>query len=140
MNSRPKYKTKQKEILLEYFETVPGQHITASDVCEYFKSHGSPIGQSTIYRHLESLVNEGILNKYVFDPNTPACFEYMGSESHKECDSCFHCKCEKCGKLIHLHCDELEEIQAHLYKEHRFKLDPLRTVFYGVCEDCMKSE
>ena len=34
MNSRSKYKTKQREILLSYFETVPGVHVTASDVCE----------------------------------------------------------------------------------------------------------
>ena len=46
-------------------------------------------------------------------------------------------KCEKCGKLIHLHCDELEEIQTHILKEHRFKMDPMRTVFYGLCENCM---
>ena len=37
MNSRSKYKTKQREILLDYLESVPGVHITASDVCEYFK-------------------------------------------------------------------------------------------------------
>lgn len=29
MNSRSKYKTKQREILLSYFETVPGVHVTA---------------------------------------------------------------------------------------------------------------
>ena len=65
MNPRSKYKTKQREILLDYFAKVPGVHITASDVCEYFKSQGSPIGQSTIYRQLESLVDEGIINKYI---------------------------------------------------------------------------
>ena len=32
---------------------------------------------------------------------------------------------------------ELEEIQGHLYAEHRFKVNPRRTVFYGLCEDCM---
>ena len=137
MNLRSKYKTKQREILLAYFETVPGVHVTASDVCEHFKSLDAPIGQSTIYRNLESLVDEGIIKKYVIDGSSPACFEYVGPDSHEDVEICFHCKCEKCGKLIHLHCDELDEIQEHLLAEHHFKLNRVRTVFYGLCEQCM---
>ena len=135
MNPRQKYKTKQREILLDYLKTLPGVHITASDVCGYFKSQGTAIGQATVYRQLESLVDEGVLTKYVIDGNSPACFEYVGADSHGE-EVCFHCKCEKCGKLIHMHCEELESIGAHLLADHSFRLDPMRTVFYGLCEDC----
>ncbi len=137
MNSRSKYKTKQREILLGYFETVPGVHVTAGDVCEYFKSRNAPIGQSTVYRNLESLVDEGVIKKYNTGVNGPACFEYAGTDGREDAGSCFHCKCEKCGRLIHLRCDELNEIQAHLMTEHRFKADPVRTVVYGLCERCM---
>ena len=136
MSTKTKYKTKQREILLTYLRTAPGEHFTAGDICEYFRSQASPIGQSTVYRQLEELVDEGILNKYVIDPTGPACFEYMEREDHCDDEVCFHCKCEKCGKLIHMHCDELKEIQRHLMTDHQFRLDPLRTVFYGVCEDC----
>ena len=135
MGERSKYKTKQRETLIEYFASVPGVHITAGDVCEYFKSRGDSIGQSTVYRQLESLVDEGVINKYIIDGNSPACFEYVGGKHVDEI--CFHCKCEKCGRLIHLHCDELSEISEHLYQEHHFRLNPMRTVFYGVCDDCM---
>ena len=137
MNSRLKYKTKQREILLSYFETVPGVHVTAGDVCDYLKAHEAPIGQSTVYRHLESLVDEGIIKKYIIDEKSAACFEYVAPDSHVDAEICFHCKCEKCGKLIHLHCDELKEIQSHLMSDHHFKMDPIRTVFYGLCESCM---
>ncbi len=137
MQSRPKYKTKQREILLDYFKNVPGTHVTAADVCEYFKSREAHIGQSTIYRHLESLVDEGLLKKYTIDGSSPACFEYVKPDSHADAEVCFHCKCEKCGKLIHLHCEELDEIQTHLNSEHHFRLDPVRTVFYGLCDQCM---
>lgn len=137
MSNRSKYKTKQREILLEYLEKYPGKHITAGDVCDHFKEKGESIGQSTVYRQLESLVDEGIVGKYVIDANSPACFEYIGADSHEDADVCFHCKCEKCGKLIHLHCEELEEIGAHLLDEHRFKVNAMRTVFYGLCEQCL---
>ena len=137
MSLRSKYKTKQREILLSYLETIPGVHITASDVCEHFKQQGDPIGQSTVYRQLENLVDEGLVNKYIIDGSSPACFEYVARDSHDEAETCFHCKCEKCGKLIHLHCDELDEMLVHLYTEHRFQLNPMRTVFYGLCEQCI---
>lgn len=136
MNPRSKYKTRQRETLITYLETMRGSHITAADVCDYFRDIGTPMGQSTVYRQLESLVDEGVMNKYIIDMNSPACFEYIGDEHHGHGEVCFHCKCEKCGKLIHLHCDELKEIQEHLYDEHRFTLDPNRTVFYGLCEEC----
>ena len=118
MNSRSKYKTKQKDILLEYLKKLSGSHVTACDVCDYFKEIGAPIGKSTIYRQLESLVDEGVINKYIIEPNSPACFEYVGKESHHEHECCFHCKCEKCGKLIHMHCEELEEIQWSVGAEY----------------------
>lgn len=106
-------------------------------MCDYFEGIGSSIGRTTIYRQMERLVDEGIVNKYIIDANSPACFEYVKKEEHATEESdCFHCKCEKCGKLIHLHCDELRLIKSHLEKRHSFFLDPLRTVFYGVCEDC----
>ena len=136
MNSRSKYKTKQREILLAYLETVPGVHITASDVCEYFKKQGASIGQSTVYRQLESLVDEGIINKYIIDGSSPACFEYIGTDCHREADICIHCKCEKCGRLIHLGSDEIEDLQTHLLSEHQFRLNSMRTVFYGLCGQC----
>ena len=136
MDSKSKYKTKQRETLISYLKTIPGIHFTAGDICDYFKKQGQPIGQSTVYRQLEQLVDEGIINKYIIDSNSSACFEYTGTDIHAEAIPCFHCKCEKCGKLIHLHCVELDAIQVHLYEEHQFTLDPLRTVFYGICDDC----
>ena len=141
MTMKPKYKTKQREEMIAYLETVPGQHITAADVCDYFRQKGSPIAQATVYRQLESLVDEGLINKYNIDASSPACFEYMRPQDHAGATVCFHCKCEKCGKLIHMHCDEMMEMSEHLYKEHAFTLDPKRTVLYGLCEECrMKVE
>lgn len=139
MNSRS-YKTKQRESLLNYLQSVPGVHVTAEEVYEHFKKSGEPIGKSTIYRRLESLVDEGKLRKYVVDGKSPACFEYRPEGEHLGEGSCFHCKCELCGKLIHLNCEDLGKIEEHLSNEHKFKLNTLRTVFYGICESCAGEE
>ncbi|MCR5372678.1 MAG: transcriptional repressor [Solobacterium sp.] len=135
MRTRPLYRTKQHEILVEFLKEHAGEHVTAARICRELKARGTEIGQATVYRQLERLVDEGTVNKYIIDENSPACFEYIGPDSHSS-EVCFHCKCEKCGKLIHLHCEELETIQEHLKTAHRFYLNPNRTVFYGLCESC----
>ena len=140
MNVRNQYNTRQRSRLLEYMQAVPGEHFTAKDVCDYFQTCGTPIGVATVYRQLERMVEEGLVNKYIIDANSPACFEYVGESGQQEQkqETCFHCKCEKCGKLIHLHCEELCGISLHLKEHHQFLLNPMRTVFYGICESCAK--
>ncbi|MCR4709313.1 MAG: transcriptional repressor [Clostridiales bacterium] len=137
MNTKGKYKTKQRENIIEYLKTVPEEHVTVSDVYEYFREKGKSMGQTTVYRQLERLVDEGLVNKYNLDPSSPSCFEYMDPDSHAA-RVCFHLKCEKCGKLIHLHCEEMDEMLGHMKTEHGFVMDPKRTVIYGICENCMQ--
>ncbi len=135
MSEKGKYKTKQGEALVDYLKTLPGQHFTVHDVCEHCKDSGISMGQTTVYRQLEKLVSEGTVKKYIIDGNSAACFEYA-PENKEETQTCFHCKCEKCGKLIHLRCEEVTEIKSHLESHHGFVLNPTRTVFYGLCEAC----
>ena len=139
MNTKAKYKTKQRKELQEYMETVAGKHITANDICEYFAKSGKAIGLATVYRNLESMVDEGLVNKYIIDTNQPACFEFIKQKDENCKENCFHCKCEKCGKLFHMHCEEIMQLTKHFADEHGFVVDPCRTVFYGLCKECSKT-
>lgn len=131
-----RYNTKQRYELLSYLQSVAGQHIIVSDICKYFSDKGSKVGTTTIYRHLEKMVDEGIVKKYILDSTTAACFEYV--EKHDKCNKngCTHLKCTNCGKLIHLHCNDIRAIEKHIFEEHNFKIDMTRTVLYGLCEEC----
>ena len=135
MAEKTKYRTKQREDLIAYLKAAPGRHVTAADVCAHFRGLGRPIGTATVYRHLESMVEDGTVNKYIIDKNSSACFEYIGPEVCHH-PVCYHCKCEKCGKLIHLECGELAQVQQHVLADHGFMVDPMRTVFYGICAEC----
>ena len=132
------YKTKQMTELLTYMESVQGSHVTVNDICAYFGSRGISVGTTTIYRHLEKMVKEGLVAKYVVDGTSSACFEYIGRHEQDTSISCYHCKCEKCGKLIHLQCEEVESLKQHMMEHHNFEMDALRTVFYGICSECRK--
>ena len=138
MQSKSSYKTRQGDELRSYLESMPGKHITAADVCDYFKKTGKTIGMATVYRQLERMVDEGVIAKYNIDAGSPACFEYLGNHLGEE--TCYHCKCQVCGKLIHMHCEELPELEKHILEHHGFSIDPVRTVFYGVCQQCREEQ
>ncbi len=140
MSCKNSYNTKQKKELTDYLKSVNGEHVTVNDICEHFKKMGIPIGMTTIYRHLERMTEEGCVNKYIIDSNSPACFEYISANAHGDDHTCFHCKCDKCGRLIHLHSKQLEDIKKHLEEDHSFYLNSFKTVFYGICKDCMASD
>ena len=93
------------------------------------------MGVATVYRQMERLVQEGLVQKYIIDEKSSACFEYIGDNSANE-KTCFHCKCEKCGQLFHMHSEQLEQMQRELSEQYHFAVDPRRTVFYGVCASC----
>lgn len=134
---RKKYNTKRQNELIEYLKSTQGQHITAQDAASYLRKNGSSIGVTTVYRQFEKLVDEGVLNKFETGEGCAACYEYMNPEDHIHDHDCFHARCEKCGKLIHLDCSVIAEIEKHLLEKHKFMLNPNRTVFYGICKECM---
>ena len=137
---KAQYKTKQMSEILNFLQQMEGTHVTVADICDYFKKKGIAVGMTTVYRQLDKMVSEGLVAKYVIDGSSSACFEYTGDSRHECKEQTYHCKCEKCGKLIHLQCSEVENLTQHIKEHHGFKLNPLRTVFYGICSDCQKSE
>jgi len=140
MVKKVQYQTKQMAELTAYLRSVQGRHVTVADIQKHLQEQGSNVGTTTIYRRLERMIDEGTVAKYIVDEKSSACFEYLGDEGIKNCATeHFHCKCEKCGKLIHMECDELEHIYKHMLSEHGFKVNAFKTVIYGVCEDCARA-
>ena len=133
------YRTRQQDELLEYLKETPGVHHTAAQIRDHFASREKSIGTATIYRQLERFAADGTVRKYLLDAGGSACYEYVGMEMPVEGAPHFHCKCEKCGTLIHLGCAELEAIRLHLLEHHGFEWNAGKTVFYGICDQCRKS-
>ena len=128
------YNTRQRDEIMKAIAEFGGEHFTASDVVRRLNDGGSVIGQATVYRTIERLSDSGVLRKYIVDGNTAACYQL--SDSGECCHEHFHLKCEKCGRLIHVRCDELSRIATHIASDHGFSVDFSKTVFYGMCEEC----
>lgn len=130
------YKTKQKEMILEYMVKNKDIHVTADMIKNYFDYHKTPIGKTTIYRNLDKLVSENIIRKFSMEDGSSACFQY--AKEGVKCTEHYHFKCSECGRLFHVNCEILNEIKQHVYEEHRFTIDSSKTVFYGICGECSK--
>ena len=118
---------KENRFLVQFAKPVEFEHT------QYTELDLSGVESLTV-ADAERMVDEGVIAKYNIDAGSPACFEYLGV--HPGEDTCYHCKCQVCGKLIHLHCEELPELQKHILEHHGFSIDPVRTIFYGVCGQC----
>jgi Fur family ferric uptake transcriptional regulator len=129
------YHTRQGQRILDYMKSLRGGHVTVSQMARYFADEEEAVGQTTIYRHLEKLADEGKIRKYALNNGKSACYQYISG--NEKCREHFHLKCEICGSLIHADCDLLDRIQGHLLSKHHFQIDTLKTVFYGACKKCL---
>jgi len=132
------YNTRQKEILLNFLRENSSEHITVQKICNFMNNAGTPVGTATIYRQLDRLVEQGIVKKYLLDGRSGACYQYTGDT--KKCCEHYHLKCVSCGKLIHLDCEFLNNINNHILEHHGFVVDNAKTVFYGRCSECLKGD
>lgn len=128
------YHTKQREVILEFLQKSGSRHVSVEEVLEHLKAEGQKVGRTTIYRYMEKLTREGTLRKYFIEEGAGACYQYI--EPWSACHEHFHLKCLKCGKLLHLECDFLNQIGEHIVTQHGFQVDHTKTVFYGTCKDC----
>ena len=129
-----KYKTKQRDLILNYLIQNQDKHVTADNIIEYLKENNTPVGKSTVYRYLDALIEQNAIRKYHMEDGTSACYQL--ASQNPSCIEHYHFKCNKCGDLLHVSCDTIKSISSHIYEEHDFVLDSSKTVFYGRCGKC----
>ena len=127
------YNTKQRELILNVMKNATG-HLTAQDITKAISEEGYNVGSATIYRYLDKLVESGEVRKYIVEEGKSACYQYVGH--NHDCRQHYHLKCSRCGKLLHVECEYLDNVEAHILKHHGFVLNNEKTVLYGICSEC----
>lgn len=128
------YKTRQRELLLQYLKQNKSIHVTVEDMADHLKGENNAVGKSTIYRYLDKLVSLGLVRKYYLEEGSGACYQYSGDQ--EDCRRHFHLKCIRCGQLFHVECPYLSEVDRHVLGHHQFLVDHTKTVLYGICHSC----
>ena len=89
--------------------------------------------EAAVYRALLKLTEEGRIKKFISGKGEGVFYQY---NNLADCHGHFHLKCLECGRIQHVDCSVLNEMEKHIDTEHAFWLDNTKTVLYGLCADC----
>ena len=135
MASPRQYKTKQKECILECIRMHQGSFITIKDIISALEKRHEKVGTATIYRNLDRLEEEGIITRCAIEGLDGVCYRYLPDTPE---NIYFFLKCEHCGDLSPIDCGELQHLYEHVIEHHHVRINPSKTVLYGLCEKCLK--
>lgn len=123
--------TRQLEIILEVMKIKENMfHPTAGEIVNLVLGYDSSIGQATVYRNINKLVEEGLLIKIPTDNN----FRYdINTNTHA------HLICFKCNKVFDLFDENYQESLKKLEKNNNIKITNSNLILKGYCESCNKN-
>mgnify|MGYP001139478890 CR=1 FL=1 len=131
-----------RRVIIDFFHKNRG-HFTADEVYSKISAHYPGIGIATVYRTLNILHEQGILDKFDFDDNKA---KYELSQEHIGYKHHHHMICSNCGKVIEYNDfsdDEkkfIEHISENLKKKYGFTIKKHVLYFKGICASCNKNE
>lgn len=136
-NDTLQYHTKQKDSILSLLQEHEEQFLTVDEIRLRLTQDGVAVGQSTVYRTVERLVSDGVVSKVPSVDRSSARYCYVGRP-----ETAAHGKlvCLQCGATRPLECHMLDELSTHLKDAHGFRIEPSRTVLYGLCAKCAGEE
>ncbi len=130
---RGEYSTRQKREMLQFLLEHEMMHFTVDEFVQAMEEQGLRVGRTTAYRFLESLSDQAGVRKYLSPTGQML---YQSVPAQENCDRHFHLMCSRCGCLLHVDCEMMQELIGHLRDEHDFRVDPRQSVLVGVCAKC----
>lgn len=131
MGERGRYQTRQRELVASCLSRWRDRYLTVDEVCDLVAEEGG-LGRTTAYRALESMVADGVAMKAV----APAGATRYRLAPDKVTGQLL---CLACGRAYPLECSMAGEFAAHVLSDHGFRIDPARTVLYGLCRQCKEA-
>jgi len=128
------YNTKARKMILEFLENNSETTVCVTEIMDYLTTKGLTVNLTTVYRYLNKLTAEQKVIKLSGEDGQKAVYQLIHHQ--KTCDEHIHTQCIKCGKLIHLECDFMNELKTHLREGHGFELKCKGSILYGLCKDC----
>ncbi len=131
------YQTQQRKILLSFLNTVSDRQLTIEEILEELNSKGETVPQSSVYRLMKKLVEEGVVRRHSKEDSRQYVYQIIESE---DCHAHLHLQCTECGKLVHLSHEATKEARQWMKGATGFDLDQEKTYLYGTCKECKNRE
>ncbi|MEO0378550.1 MAG: Fur family transcriptional regulator [Cyanobacteria bacterium P01_A01_bin.17] len=124
-------RTRSQESVLKVLQTL-NRAISAQDLHLELRQKGAKIGLATIYRGLEALKLEGIVQVRTL-PNGESLYSLSHEDRH-------HLTCLRCGNSVTIDECPVHTLEENLNKSHQFKIFYHTLEFFGLCDDCQSQE
>ncbi|GAA0683799.1 MULTISPECIES: Fur family transcriptional regulator [Clostridium] len=124
--------TPQRRSIVDTIIENEGSHLTVEEIYDKVKIQCPEIGLATVYRTVMLLEEMGIVYKLDLDDGCSRYELVHEDELHRH----HHLICTKCGKVIEVEGDLLENLEAKIEKQYNFKINDHSVKFFGICENC----
>jgi Fur family transcriptional regulator, ferric uptake regulator len=129
LKSKNRKQSKQRSEILGVFLKSP-RHLTANELYRQVQKDNPAIGFATVYRTLKLLCEAGICREMALEDEVT---RYERQYGHKHHD---HLVCTKCGRVVEVMDQTIEEHQERLFKKYGFHPQRHRMELYGICKSC----
>lgn len=124
------YNTQQRKHLIDFLQSNSSEAFTIEEIINAMG--GSEISQSTAYRLMTKLVEDGLVHRSVKGNSRSFVYQYI---SDHKCEGHLHMKCTDCGKVYHLDSGITAQIQNNIKNNTSFEIDN-HSVLLGKCNLC----
>ena len=121
--------TPQRRVILHILRHA-NAHLTPSEVYELASLSLPGLTETTVYRTLEFLANNG-LAQVVFSDKSKHAYEISDYAHH-------HLICRQCGMEVEIPHAKAEALYTELQESTGFQLMENHITFFGLCPDCQK--
>jgi Fur family ferric uptake transcriptional regulator len=123
--------TSQRRVILDEMSKIDF-HPTADDVYDRVKQRLPRISLGTVYRNLDSLADQGVIQK----------LETCGRQRRYDCnpEDHSHILCTHCGALENVMIDSLETFVNSFEEPQGYEIRGVRVEFLGLCPHCKEKQ
>jgi Fur family transcriptional regulator, ferric uptake regulator len=122
-------RTRSQDRIIELLKTLEGS-ISAQDLYVELRSRDLTMGLATVYRSLESLKLEGVVQARTV-PNGESLYSLVKEDRH-------HLTCLQCGNSIPIGECPVHDLEDQLHQSYQFKIYYHMLEFFGLCTVCQE--
>lgn len=127
--------TTQRRAILDVIIENREKHLSSEEIYDLVKEKYPEIGLATVYRTLQLFDEMGIIYKLNFDDGRSR-YELYHNEDHQH----HHLICLKCGSVIEMEGDLLENLEEAIENTKNFQIIDHNVKFFGYCSKCKQNK
>lgn len=134
MSSGKARATRQGDAVRDTLQRAGGFR-SAQDVYAVLRTNGEAVGLSTVYRHLQTFVDSGLVD-VIHTPEGEATYRYCGDSDSTHHH---HLVCRRCGRTEEIEGRAVERWAAEVATKHGYTEVDHTVELFGVCPSCAAS-